>query len=503
MFRSPVCAVLGLVLACGLAPAQEGIQRGKLKSVDPDKGLITITTDGKDREFAVTDDTRIMDEDNKPVQDRLKDKRLKEGAAVMFRPEGSKDGKPALMGLRLTGAGAGAGAPGGDIRRGKVKKIDLEGKTITLTSGGQEHDYQLMEGTQVLGSQGKDLKERFKDIKEGSDVFFKAERRDGKDVLAALKPVGANDGNSPRTDAPPKVDTSKFKPLSELGKDEYQGFPGGLYPEGKNERPAAHEKAGLALAQKVQPLDREGKPSPEGKIVLLSVGMSNTTQEFSAFQRLAGSDRDKNPKLVLVDGAQGGQTAQRIADPDDNASGTRFWGTVDQRLQSAGVTREQVQAVWLKEADAGPSEGFPKYAQKLQAEMATVARVLHDRFPNLKLVYLSSRIYAGYATTRLNPEPYAYESGFAVKWLIEQQIKGDPALNFDPDKGAVKAPWLSWGPYLWANGTIKRADGLTYEQGDLGPDGTHPSASGQEKVARQLLDFLKSDPTAKPWFVAR
>ena len=31
-------------------------------------------------------------------------------------------------------------------------------------------------------------------------------------------------------------------------------------------------------------------------------------------------------------------------------------------------------------------------------------------------------------------------------------------------------------------------------------DGTHPSSSGREKVAQMLLKFLKSDPTARPWF---
>src|SRR5205823_6171322 len=132
-------------------------------------------------------------------------------------------------------------------------------------------------------------------------------------------------GQLPR---PPRVDTSKLVPLTTLGKEQYQGFGGGLYPDGMNERPAAHEAAGQALAGRVQPLDPEGKPSPEGKIVLLSVGMSNTTQEFSAFVRLANANPRKNPRLALVDGAQGGMTASAIRTAEDNGRGTQYWTTV-------------------------------------------------------------------------------------------------------------------------------------------------------------------------------
>ena len=64
-----------------------------------------------------------------------------------------------------------------------------------------------------------------------------------------------------------KVDTSKLVPLTDLGTDQYQGFTGGLYPDGKNERPALHEAAGLALAKQVQPLDVDGMPNKQGKIV--------------------------------------------------------------------------------------------------------------------------------------------------------------------------------------------------------------------------------------------
>ncbi len=64
------------------------------------------------------------------------------------------------------------------------------------------------------------------------------------------------------TAAQPVGDPSGLKPLTELGAGEYKGFKGGLYPDGKNERPAAHEAAGRNLAGQVQPLDDAGKPSP-------------------------------------------------------------------------------------------------------------------------------------------------------------------------------------------------------------------------------------------------
>jgi len=83
---------------------------------------------------------------------------------------------------------------------------------------------------------------------------------------------------------------------------------------------------------------------------------------------------------------------------------------------------------------------------------------LRARFPNLTLLYASSRIYAGYASSALNPEPYAYQGAFSVKWLIEAQLAGSPDLSYDTGR----APWLAWGPYLWADGTAERDDGLTW-----------------------------------------
>src|SRR5207248_428869 len=136
-----------------------------------------------------------------------------------------------------------------------------------------------------------------------------------------------------------------------------------------------------------------------------------------AFLRLAESDPRKGPRLALVDGAQGGMAAAQIVNPDAG-TGLRYWSEVDRRLKSAGVTREQVQAARVKQADIAPSQPFPKHAQILQEELVRIVPLLHQRFPTRNLVSLSGRIYAGYARWRLTPEPFAYESGFAVKWLI-------------------------------------------------------------------------------------
>ena len=297
--------------------------------------------------------------------------------------------------------------------------------------------------------------------------------------------------------AHPPQDYTGLVPLTDLGKGTYKGEQGGLYPGGENVPPSAHWKTGLELARHIAPLNQEGQRSEDGKIVLLTIGMSNTTQETQAFQKRAAADPELNPRLVIVDGAQGGQTATITANPKSN-----FWKVVDRRLSEAGASPQQVQVVWLKQANAGPAQPFPEEVKKLESDLADTLHNLSDRFSNLKIAYLSSRIYAGYASTPLNPEPHAYESAFAVKWLIADQIAGKPELNYDAAKGPVRAPWLAWGPYLWADGRKGRKDGLVWLPEDLGPDGTHPSMPGREKVAKLLLDFFKTNAASKTWFVA-
>src|SRR5207247_1876794 len=116
-------------------------------------------------------------------------------------------------------------------------------------------------------------------------------------------------------------DTTKV-PLNDLGSGCYLGFSGGLYAGGKNTIPTAHHAAGVSAAAQIKPLDVNGQPSASGKYVLISIGMSNTTQEFcsdggtvgscqsTSFMAQAAADASVNhTTLVLVNGAFGGRAA--------------------------------------------------------------------------------------------------------------------------------------------------------------------------------------------------
>jgi hypothetical protein len=286
--------------------------------------------------------------------------------------------------------------------------------------------------------------------------------------------------------------TVGYPPINDLGTGSWNTFQGGLYPNGSNFIPVAHKNAGLLLASQIQPLDANGNPDAvNGKIVFLSVGMSNCTQEFSPFIPLANADAGKNPKVISVDGAQGGQTAQIIANPTAG-----FWANIDTRLQTANVTAKQVQAIWYKEANM--TQSLPPnsvYTDSLLAQSKRIMNIIKTRYPNAKICYVASRIYGGYASSTLNPEPYAYLQGFVNKWLIEAQINGDPMLQYSGS--TPNSPWIAWGTYNWADGTTPRSDGLTWICPiDFQNDGTHPSNAGAGKVAGALLTFLDNDSTA-------
>jgi hypothetical protein len=346
--------------------------------------------------------------------------------------------------------------------------------------------------------------------------------RPGVVLPALVLLLACGSGEPPEASAPGETDARALDtarvPLNELlDGATYLGFTGGLYPRGSNTMPSEHFTAGGARAAAIQPLDTAGNPSPHGKYVLLSIGMSNTTQEFCShsgaepcdfwtFMGKAAADPAVNKStLVIANGARGGQAAPSWDSPTDS----NYDRVRDTVLAPQGLSEQQVQILWIKQANAGPSVSLPETsadAYRLKASLGAILRAAKVRYPNLQQAFISSRIYAGYATTLLNPEPYAYESGFAVKWVIEAQIRqlrngtiDTQAGNLDYTSGLV--PWVAWGPYLWANGTTPRSDGLFWEPSNFEADGTHPSQSGENKVATLLMNFFKNSPHTRCWFL--
>jgi hypothetical protein len=290
--------------------------------------------------------------------------------------------------------------------------------------------------------------------------------------------------------------------LDVLGTGTYLGAEGGLYPDGGNVRPADHDAYGVGLAQTIQPLDADGNPDPNGKEAVIIVGESNVHIEGESIVRDATADPNKNPAVVVVNGGQGNATAGNLADAT-----SPFWTTMTNYiLPNSGVTAQQVVAAWVEPTDGLNSGVFPSDISLLQAQIEREAQNLLIIFPHIQVAYFSSRMYSGYSNglNNINPEPYAFEDSFAVKWAIQDQLDGNPKLNFDPSKGPVLAPWMSWGPYTWANGlVVPSSNGSVWSCQDIKDDGTHPNkTTGAEEVANQVLNFFKTDDTTTPWFLA-
>jgi len=298
-----------------------------------------------------------------------------------------------------------------------------------------------------------------------------------------------------------------FPPLVDLAQEPHLGiYSVGLFQGGRNHPPTLHGLEGARRALGIGPLDANGDPSPAGSVVLMSVGMSNTSIEFMQFASRAAIHPDVNhATLKIVNAAQGGQDAsswQSAASP--------VYDTAQSILAQRGLTEAQVQVVWLKQADAVPQVSLPSPSADafvLMTRLGNTVRACQTRYPNLRSIFFSSRIYAGYATNALNPEPYAYESGFSVKWLVESQIDQMSNAPGDPIAGDLNyntvTPWLTWGPYLWADGLSPRSDGMVWQCGDFQSDGTHPGPVGAAKVADALVEFFLASPFSRSWFGIR
>lgn len=366
----------------------------------------------------------------------------------------------------------------------------------------------------AIGDVGVELDAASTDLGSADTGETDAGDQDGGRRDGGGRDGGGRDGGG--RDLGPVDGATGLVPLDELGTGTHQGFEGGFYPGGSNTLPAAHAAEGLARALAITPRDGTGAPSGSGRYVLLSIGMSNATQEFCSsnsqppcdawtFMGQAAVEPGLSGSLVIANGARANQTAAAWT----SSTSQEYNRIRDNVLAPAGLTEAQVEIAWVKLANANPTLSLPDPnadAFTLLGQAGQVMRALKARYPNLTMVFVSSRIFAGYANTTLNPEPYAYEQAFAMKWLIEAQIQQAATGVIDPRTGDLSygaaAPWIDFGPYLWADGPNPRAsDGLTWEPRNFQNDGTHPSRSGEGKVGDLLLAFFTTSPLTRCWFM--
>jgi len=307
-------------------------------------------------------------------------------------------------------------------------------------------------------------------------------------------------------------------PLTDIKANKYLLYQGGLYPDGSNTIPPDHAAEGRRRSTLIQPRTLGGSVNPDGRIVVLSVGFDNVAEEFCSvngvrpcntwsFTGIAEADARFNAARVsLVTGAVVGAYAETWDSPTD----VNYNRVRDQVLAPLGLSEQQVQVVWMKMATARPAlqlPGFTSDAFALAELTANAVRALRVRYPNLQMVFISSRIYGGFARIAAHTEPFAFEAGYATKWVVETQIRqmrGEAAPHSVPTgdlKYPASAPWIAWGPYLWS-GMInnKRSDGLFYEAADFEADGFHPALGAESKVAGMLMEFFETTPQTKCWF---
>ena len=175
-------------------------------------------------------------------------------------------------------------------------------------------------------------------------------------------------------------------------------------------------------------------------------------------------------------------------------SGNDAWTTFSSRLTAAGIAANQLRVIiWSDYASAdlrtfeGEVEQNKTWIEAIVANIATV-------YTACQIVYLCPHHYVGYADIPANPDVFEPDNYWNV-WSMQRVITG---------RSGTAAPWTVAGPYLWANGTTVRRDGreyicLDFEQ-TSGSAGVHASPSGGKKAAQDILNFLRTDHSAR-WYL--
>ena len=259
------------------------------------------------------------------------------------------------------------------------------------------------------------------------------------------------------------VNYTEEVPLPELGSDTYLGVQGGLYPGGSNAIPPAYQaEVDAAIAQL----------EADNSIGFQCVGMSNLTHTCDELIARAAT-ANVNTAVTIGNAGRPGRTIQVFADTPLN----------DVWFEHRGLSNSIVDVVVFFNAWGYPSGDFVTYLPQMTDAVRAVYSNVQQAYPNVKLIYFVSREFAPDWAVDLNPNPYAYQDGFAYKAVIEERINGQ--LSGVP---------VVWGPYQYDDTWPHDPPPTPSYFRD--PDGVHLSDAGLDYAGQLWLDFFMT----QAWF---
>lgn len=285
-------------------------------------------------------------------------------------------------------------------------------------------------------------------------------------------------------------------PIANLGKSTFNGFVGGKYPEGNNEIPYQHFQAGMNLSAEIKPLNNEGiYDTINGQVGFMVLGFS-TSAMTGRFVRSIYETQGQNDRVKIIIGAQGGKDINSMTQTSDN-----YWKIIDTILKEEKLSPQQIQVIWISSGDIlAYQQSFPDQCYTQIEKYQLMLLAVKNKFPNIKMVFISDRTYAGYIGEigegpQELKEPTAYYNSWTVKWLIEKQIKNEQGFTLN------EIPFIDWGPTLWTDGVAGNKNGYTWNCDDSGKGGIHPSSKGRMKEASMVYLYFKAHPYLKNIFI--
>lgn len=262
---------------------------------------------------------------------------------------------------------------------------------------------------------------------------------------------------------------------------------GGLYPDGYNFPPVAHQNKIEKATAKLN-----------GPVGLMTIGASNCMYESMEFSAFINADN-----VQFVNAAMGGKTLEKMLE-------TAYWNYVHNKVTEAGLTTSDIQVIIFESnsfSNAIAGMTFVEWRDYVTGLMVQISQRVLQEFPQVVLMYMPGTTYSDYYLTGYSKfaEPWSYYLSWSIKELIQKQITGDPSLKASgPGK---TAPVLAWMYPHWSDGVIENSYGFNWLFEDVNPvypgaidNGVHPSIEGAQKVAAYWNLFFTTNENTATWY---